>query len=82
MRAGRELATERHAKETGPMEAHDNKQLALQKALSAHEQAAAATTDLMGELPQDRYLTMLERIDQNVAVLKEQMGISRPGDHV
>jgi hypothetical protein len=64
------------------MEAHDNKQLALQKAISAHEQAAAATTDLIGELPQDRYLTMLDRIDENFAVLKEQMGISRPGDHV
>jgi hypothetical protein len=64
------------------MEPHENKQLALQKALSAHEQAGAALTDLMGELPQERYLTMRERIDQNISELKEQAGISRPGDHV
>ena len=64
------------------MEPSENKQLALQKAISAHEQAGSALTDLMGVLPQERYVSMLARIDQNITELKEQVGVSRPGDHV
>jgi hypothetical protein len=65
------------------MEPHDNKQLALQKAISAHEQAGAALTDLLGELlPEERYVAMIARIDQNIADLREEAEISRPGDHV
>jgi hypothetical protein len=64
------------------MEPHENKQIALQKAINAHEQAGAALTDLMGELPQERFVTMRERIDENIAELRRQMGTSRPEDHV
>jgi hypothetical protein len=64
------------------MEPHENKQLALQKAISAHDQAGAALTDLMGELPQERYVAMVARIDQNLADLRAQLGVSRPDDHV
>jgi hypothetical protein len=64
------------------MEPQENKQLALQKAIAAHEQAGSALTDLMGELPQERYAKMNERIDQNIAELREQVGVTRPEDHV
>jgi hypothetical protein len=64
------------------MEAQDNKMLALQKAISAHEQAGSALADLMGELPHERYVAMMARIDENIASLKEQAESSRPGDHV
>lgn len=64
------------------MEPHENKQLALQKAINAHEQAGSALTDLMGEFPQERFVTMRERIDQNVKELRQQAGLSRPEDHV
>jgi hypothetical protein len=64
------------------MEPHENKQLALQKAISAHDQAGAALSDLMGDLPEETYVAMLERIDRNIADLREQVEISRPGDQV
>ena len=64
------------------MEPQENKQLALQKAISAHEQAGAALTDLAGTLPEERHEAMVARIDENLAVLREQLGASRPGDHV
>jgi hypothetical protein len=64
------------------MEPHDNKQLALQKAISAHDQAGSALTDLMGELTEERYAAMIARIDRNIAELKEQAANSRPGDEV
>lgn len=64
------------------MEPHENKQLALQKAISAHEQAASALSDLMGELREERYVAMVERIDRNIADLKGEVGRSRPEDHV
>jgi hypothetical protein len=64
------------------MEAQDNKRLALQKAISAHDQAGSALTDLMGELPEQRYVAMMAHIDANIAILKEQVERSRPGDQV
>jgi hypothetical protein len=64
------------------MEPHDNKKLALQKAISAHEQAGAALTDLMGELPEQRYVSMIARIDENIAILREQVDRSSPTDRV
>jgi hypothetical protein len=64
------------------MEPQENKQLALQKAISAHEQAGSALTDLMGALPEERYVAMTARIDENIAALREQLGVSRPEDHV
>lgn len=64
------------------MEPHDNKQLALSKAISAHEQAAAALTDLMDGLAGETYRTMLGRIEQNIVDLKRVTAGSKPGDLV
>lgn len=64
------------------MEPHENKKLALQKAVNAHEQAGSALTDLMGELPEAKYVTMRARIDENIAELRVQAGLSKPEDHV
>jgi hypothetical protein len=64
------------------MEPHENKQLALQKALNAHEQAASALTDLTGEFPGDTYAGMIERIDANMKELNAELARSHPGDHV
>jgi flagellar biosynthesis/type III secretory pathway protein FliH len=64
------------------MEAQDNMQLGLQKALSAHEQAASALNDLIGVLSKERYQTMIARIDQNIEELKADVAKSTPGDHV
>lgn len=64
------------------MEPQDNKQLALLKAISAHNDAAAALTDLMEGLGGETYRTMLGRIEQNIADLKHGMAGSKPGDLV
>lgn len=65
------------------MEPTDNKQLVLQKAISAHEQAAASLADLIsGETPEERYATMLARIGKNIEELHAAVGSSRPGDQV
>jgi len=64
------------------MEPQDNKQLALQKAISSHEQAAAGLSDLMGELSDHRYDAMISRIEQNIAELRAAEEQSKPGDHV
>jgi hypothetical protein len=64
------------------MASHENEQLALQKAINAHDQAASAMTDLIGELPQERYVAMLARIEENIAALREQAERAKPGDLV
>ena len=64
------------------MEPHDNKQLALVKAISSHEQAAAALADLMDGLGAETYRTMLGRIEQNIVDLKRVTAGSKPGDLV
>ena len=64
------------------MEPHDNKQLALLKAISAHEQAAAALADLMDSAAGGTYAALLERIEQNLADLQRVVASSNPGDHV
>jgi hypothetical protein len=64
------------------LETNDNKQLALLKAISSHEQAAAALTDLLDGLPRDTYAAMLRRIEQNITDLKQGMADSKPADHV
>jgi hypothetical protein len=61
------------------MASHENERLSLQKAINAHDQAASALTDLIGELPQERYVTMLARIEENIAALKEQAERAEPG---
>lgn len=64
------------------MEPQDNRQLALLKAVNAHEQAAAALTDLMEGLSGDLYAAMLARIEENIADLQRVAAKSKPGDHV
>lgn len=64
------------------MEPHDNKQLALLKAINAHEQAAAAVTDLMEGPAGETFRTMLDRIEQNIADLQRVAAGSKPGDLV
>lgn len=64
------------------MEPHDNKQLALLRAINSHEQAAAAVTDLMEGPAGEAFRTMLERIEQNIADLQRVAAGSKPGDLV
>jgi hypothetical protein len=64
------------------MEPQDNMQLGLQKALSIHEQAAAALNDLIGVLSRARYEAMISRIEQNIEELQADAADSKPGDHV
>lgn len=64
------------------MEPQDNKQLALQKAISSHEQAAAGLNDLMGSLPDRKYALMLSRIEQNMEDLQAELAASKAGDQV
>lgn len=64
------------------MEPNDNRQLSLSKAISSHEQAAAALTDLMEGLSGETYRVMLERIEQNIADLHRVAASSKPGDVV
>jgi hypothetical protein len=64
------------------LEPSDNKQLALLKAISSHEQAAAALTDLTDGMPAEIYAAMLGRIEENITDLKRVMADSKPGDHV
>src|SRR3712207_8247794 len=51
-----------------PLEPQENKQLALQKAISAHEQAEAALADLMsGPSDEDRKSTRLNSSHANIS---------------
>jgi len=49
------------------MEPQDNKKIALQKVISAHEQAEAALADLADGAP---YSGMIARVQANVAELR------------
>jgi hypothetical protein len=62
------------------MEPQDNKQLALQKAISSHEQAAAGLTDLTSILGEERYAAMTARIEQNIAELRTEAESHKDGD--
>lgn len=64
------------------MEPQENKQLALHKALSSHEQAQAALADLMDGEADPRYTAMLERIARNIAELQSAVATTTPEDHV
>ena len=54
------------------MEPHENKKIDLQKAVSAHEQAEAAMVDLINVSPDPKFTQMLERIQQNLEVLRAE----------
>jgi len=51
------------------MEPQDNKKLALQKAVSAHEQAEAALADLADDA---RYAGLIARVRANLAELRAE----------
>jgi anti-sigma-K factor RskA len=61
------------------MEPQDNKKIALQKALSAHEQAQAALADLADDA---RYATMIARIQANLADLRGESHTTSNADQV
>lgn len=64
------------------MEPQDNKQLALQKAISSHEQAAAAIADLLKDGDDPAYAALLKRIEANIADLRAHAQVTRPEEHV
>jgi hypothetical protein len=64
------------------MEPQDNKRVALQKAISAHEQAGAALADLMAGGSDPRYAAMSARLEQNLADLQSVASTTDPGDLV
>ncbi|MBA4156775.1 MAG: hypothetical protein H0X65_04795 [Gemmatimonadetes bacterium] len=64
------------------MDPQDNKQLALHKAISSHEQAVASLTDLMSGRSEGKYAAMLARIKENLRDLHAETETSSPGDHV
>ena len=64
------------------MEPHENRQLGLRKAISSHEQAAAALTDLMDGPAGETFAPMLRRIEQNIQDLQRVAASSKPGDLV
>lgn len=64
------------------MEPQDNKQLALRKAISAHEEAEATLRDLVQDHTDARYSDMLERIRRNVSDLNAEAASADPADLV
>jgi hypothetical protein len=60
------------------MEPQDNKKLALQKAVSAHEQAAAALADLADP----RYDGMIARVQANLAELRGESQVTDNAEQV
>ena len=64
------------------MEPQDNKQLALRKAISVHEEAEAALRDLIKDHTDARYSDMLERIRRNVIDLNAEAASGDPADRV
>jgi hypothetical protein len=64
------------------MEPQDNKKLALQKAISSHEQAEAAIADLLKDGDDPAYATLLERIRANIAELRADAHTTSPAEQV
>lgn len=64
------------------MEPQDNKQLALRKAIAAHEQAEAAVADLMKETSDAPYPEMLRAIARNLEMLRAQAETTAPAEHI
>jgi hypothetical protein len=53
------------------MKPQDNEQLGITKAINAHEQAVAALGDLVDNNPDPLYDELLERLQQNIAALRQ-----------
>ena len=64
------------------MEPQENKQLALRKAITAHEQAEAALTDLLNETSDAPVPEMLDRLQQNLVILRAQSESTGPAERV
>lgn len=64
------------------MEPQDNKKIALQKAILAHEQAEAALADLMKDGVDPAYQAMLEHIQANMAQLRADAHVTDPAEQV
>jgi hypothetical protein len=61
------------------MEPQDNKKIALQKAVNAHERAEAALADLSDDV---RYAGMLARVQANLAELRGESQITDNAEQV
>jgi hypothetical protein len=61
------------------MEPQDNKKIALQKAVSAHEQAAAALADLVDDA---RYAGLIARVQANLAELRGESSTTSNAEQV
>jgi len=64
------------------MEPQENKQLALQKAISSHEQAEAAIADLLKDGNDATYSALLQRIQANIADLRAHAQGTTPEEKV
>ena len=64
------------------MEPQENKKLALQKAISSHEQAEAALADLLADGDDPVYTGLLERIRANLAELRADARTTGPAEQV
>ena len=64
------------------MEPQENKKIALQKAISSHEQAEAALADLIEDGSDPVHGPMLERIRQNLADLRANAAATGPAEQV
>lgn len=62
------------------MEAQDSKKLAVRKAISAHEDAAATLADLINEYSDPAFQEMLERITANLRDLRSAAEVGAPKD--
>ena len=64
------------------MEPQHNKLVAVRKAISAHEEAAATLTDLFADGENPKYAAMIERVKQNLSELHLDSADSHPADTV
>ena len=64
------------------MEPQDNKQLALRKAISAHEEAEASLADLVQDAADTTYSKLVARVRENLRELRAEAGSGDPTDVV
>jgi hypothetical protein len=64
------------------MEPQENKQLAVRKAISAHENAVAALSDLINDCDDAKYAAMLELVNQNLNQLHADTSDGDPAETV
>jgi hypothetical protein len=64
------------------MEPQNNKQLALRKAISAHQEAEASLADLSHDSADTEYTRMIGRIQENLRELHAAADSGDPGDRI